>query len=108
MVCFFLPPPLNGPFRGQPILAAEVGQLVERAAAPAAPLDGPRRPLPHVPQHPDRLELPVGGAVGSVLRRRVDEPKPVVTPRGEDAVPGVTGGGLEDGGEERASVVWNG
>ena len=61
-----------------------------------------------MPQHPDRLELSVGGAVALGARRRVDEP-PNATPRGEDAVPGVVGGGgLEDGGVERANVVWNG
>ena len=90
---------------------AVVDELSELAGGAAALLGrSPRSPFPHVPQHPDRLELPVGGAVALGARRRVDEP-PRATPRGgEDAIPGVAAGagGLEDRGVERANVVWNG
>ena len=70
-------PPLNGFFGAvrPPTVRrlAEVGQLVERAAPPAAAVHRPRRPLAHVPQHADRLELAESGVV-VVSRRRVDQP----------------------------------
>ena len=120
---FVLPPPLNG-FLGavRPAAVARlavVGELAELARRAATLVDGPGGPLPQLPQHPDRLELPVGGAVAAprayahrrvvavqLTRRRVDEPAHAA-PRREDAVARVTGGGLEDGGVERADVVWN-
>ena len=79
---------------------AEVGQLVERAAPPAAAVHRPRRPLAHVPQHANRLELAEGGAV-VVSRRRVDQPT-----RSASSCVAFGHGRLEDGGVDRADVVW--